>query len=154
MNEKISDKPIREEKVKRVKAKILSEIAKELYAFKEEMKICLLDNDDDFNFLAKRIFVLLNLKEYIEDDYSFMAYTYKNPAMDIIIYYVSDECLSIWLQDNYSFVFNFLRQAEKCEYDVFSLLNEDYFGYNFTSIMDIVIYNEKIKEQKEVNMDG
>jgi hypothetical protein len=78
-----------------------------------------------------------------------MAYTYKNPAMDIIIYYVSDEQLSIWLQDNYSFVFNFLHQAHECEYDVFPLLNENYFGYNFTNIMDIVIYNEKTKKQEE-----
>lgn len=149
MNEKISNMQNREDKVKRVKTKILSEIEKEFNKTKEEMKWCLEDNDDDFDFLVKRVFALLNLKEYIEDDCSFMAYTYKNPAMDIIIYYVSDEQLSIWLQDNYSFVFNFLHQAHECEYDVFPLLNENYFGYNFTNIMDIVIYNERTKKQEE-----
>lgn len=148
MNEKISNMQNRKDKVKRVKTKILSEIEKEFNKTKEDMKWCLEDNDDDFDFLVKRVFALLNLKEYIEDDYSFMAYTYKNPVMDIIIYYVSDEQLSIWLQDNYSFVFNFLHQAHECEYDVFPLLNENYFGYNFTNIMDIVIYNERTKKQE------
>lgn len=140
--------PNRKDKVKRVKTKIMSEIEKEFNLTKEEMKWCLMDNDDDFDFLVKRVFALLNLKEYIEDDYSFMAYTYKNPAMDIIIYYVSDEQLNIWLQDNYSFVFNFLHQAHECGYDVFSLLNENHFAYNFTNIMDIVIYNERMKSEK------
>ena len=149
MNEKISNMPNRKDKVKRVKDKILSEIEKEFNKTKEEMKWCLVDNDDDFDFLVKRVFALLNLKEYIEDEYSFMAYTYKNPAIDIIIYYVSDEQLSIWLQDDYSFVFNFLYQAHECGYDVFSLLSENYFGYNFTNIMDIVIYNERMKNQEE-----
>lgn len=143
MYEKVSDELIREEKVKKLKTKILSEIAKELNLTKEEIKWCLLDGDDDFDFLVKRSFVLLNLKEYIEWEGSFCRFTYRDPANDIIIYSVSDRQLNMWLQDDYYFVHHFLTQAEDYGYDVFPLLNDNHFGYRFNSILDNIIYDNK-----------
>lgn len=148
MNEKISDKPIREDKIKRLKERVLTEITDELNFIKEEMREYL-SNDKAFNFLIKRSFALLNLKEYINDEYVFQSFEAMYPNEDVIIYKVSDRDLSIWLQDDYSLVRNFLYQAEECEYDVFPLLNDHYFGYHFTNIFDAVCYENKIKKQEE-----
>lgn len=152
MNEKISDKPIREDKIKRLKEKILTEITDELNFIKEEMRECL-SNDKAFNFLVKRGFALLNLKEYIDSEHVFQSFEALFPDKDIIIYKVSDRDLSIWLQDDYSLVHNFLYRAEDYEYDVFPLLNDRYFGYDFTNIFDVVLYEKKIKEQEESNTE-
>ena len=151
MWEKISDRPTREEKVKRLKIKILSELTKELNATKEDMKWCIVDGDDDFDFLVKRSFALLHLREYIEDDLTFFKWESQYPNRDVIIYKVSDDELNIWLQDDYSVMFHFLTQAEIYGYDIFHMLNDDYFGYHFTSIMDKAIYSERKRKQMEVN---
>jgi hypothetical protein len=153
MNERISDIPIREDKVKRLKVKVLSEIEKELNATKEELKVCTTDGDDDFDFLVKRSFALLNLREYIMDGCTFMDWVARYPIEDMIIYKVSDECLNVWLQDDYHFVWNFLHRAEEYGYDVFSILNDEYFGREFTNIFDFILHEKKMKEQKEANMD-
>lgn len=152
MNEKISDKPIREDKIKRLKEKILTEITDELNFIKEEMRECL-SNDKAFNFLVKRGFALLTLKEYIDSEYVFQSFEAIFPDEDIIIYKVSDRDLSIWLQDDYSLVHNFLYRAVDYEYDVFPLLNDRYFGYDFTNIFDVVLYEKKIKEREESNTE-
>lgn len=152
MNEKISNIPIREDKVRKFKMKVYAEIEKELNATKEELKVCTIDGDDDFDFLVNRSFALLNLKKYISDGRTFMEWEAKYPAHDIIIYKVSDECLNVWLQDNYFFVWNFLGRAEECEYDVFSILNDEYFGRKFTNLFDFILYEKKMKSQ-EVSED-
>ena len=79
MNEKISDKPIREDKIKRLKEKILTEITDELNFIKEGMRECL-SNDKAFSFLVKRSFALLNLKEYIDSENVFQSFEALFPA--------------------------------------------------------------------------
>lgn len=145
MREKISDMPIREDKVKRLKTKILTEIEKELEIIKVEMNEYL-SNDDVFDYLVKRSFALLYLKQYIEEEYTFMSYEYQDK--DIIIYMVSDKYLEIWLQEDYSFVFNFLFEAEENGFNIFPLLTDHYFGYHFTNIFDSILYDKKMEEQK------
>ena len=153
MNEKISNKSIREDKVKRLKERALTEIADEFNLIKRDMREHI-SNDKAFDFLVKRSFALLNLKEYIESDYAFQSCEAKFPNEDVIIYTVSSKDLDIWLQTDYSFVHNFLLKAEDCGYDVFSLLNDHYFGYNFTNIFDIILYDKKMKEQEELNEEN
>ena len=145
MREKISDIPIREDKVKRLKTKILTEIEKELEIIKMEMNEYL-SNDDVFDYFVKRSFALLYLKQYIEKEYTFMSYEYQDK--DIIIYMVSDKYLEIWLQEDYSFVFNFLFEAEENGFNIFPLLTDHYFGYHFTNIFDSILYDKKMEEQK------
>lgn len=145
MSEKISDMPIREDKVKRLKTKILTEIEKELEIIKMEMNEYL-SNDNVFDYLVKRSFALLYLKQYIEKEYTFMSYEYQDK--DIIIYMVSDKYLEIWLQEDYSFVFNFLFEAEENGFNIFPLLTDHYFGYHFTNIFDSILYDKKMEEQK------
>lgn len=154
MNERISDIPIRKDKVDRLKINILSELTKELVSCRNDIKWCLLDEDDDFDFLMKRSFVLLKLKEYIEDPRTFLDWEAKYPDRDIIIYKVSDEDLDIWLQEDYGFIFKFLCIAEDCDYDVSQILCDDYFGYHFTSIMDKVIHRERMEERADIKEDS
>ena len=140
MNEKISNTLIREEKVRKLKIKILAEIEKELEFAKEEIKVCTIP----FEVLVKRSFALLNLKEYISDEYAFMDYEAKYTDIDTVVYKVSDECLNVWLQDDYHFVWNFLYQAEERQYNIFNMLNDKYFAHNFTNIYDFIYYEKKI----------
>ena len=147
MNEKISNIPIREDKVKRLKTKILTEIEKELNIIKTEMGEYM-SNDDAFDYLIKRSFAILYLKRYIEREHTFMSYEAQYPDKDIIIYMISDKDLEIWLQEDYCFVFNFLFEAEEKGFNVFPLLTDHYFGYHFTNIFDSILYDKKMEEQK------
>ena len=153
MYEKISETPIREEKIKRLKAKILAEIDKRL----EILKKYLAENQEfimeDFEYCITESFVLLKLKEYVEYEYSFQTYEAKYPEYDKIVYRVSDRELEVWLQDDYYFIGGFLVDVEENQGNVFPLLNDHYFGYRFTNIFDYIHYDEKIKKQKEVESD-
>lgn len=147
MYEKISDKPIREDKVKRLKIKILTEIEKELKHIKNKMETHW-SNDRVFDCLIKRSFALLNLKQFIEREDAFTLCEAEYPNEGVIVYQVSDKNLEIWLQEDYSFVTNFLFNAEKCEFDIFPFLSDRYFGYYFTNIFDSILYDKKISQQE------
>lgn len=141
MYEKISDEIIRIAKVKKLKQKILSEINVSLNRYRN--MISKNPNDKSCEFCIKQSFVLLKLKEYIEDKYSFMDYQYRDAGRDIVIYTISDQNLNIWSQEDYSFITRFLVEAENVDYDVSRLLDDRYFGYNFTNICESILYDKK-----------
>lgn len=147
MAEKISDKPIRNEKVKRLKAKILAEIDQEMSIIKDEIRMYLADNEY-FGSLIKRSFALLNLKEYIEGESAFQHIEAEYFDIDAVVYVVSDRSIDIWLQEDYSFVSNFLYRVEDYGYDVFYILNDHYFEYNFTTVFDRMVYDNKKKRTR------
>lgn len=136
--ERISDEPIRKEKVKRLKEKILAEIEKEFENKKKYMS-----SDNDFELFIKESFAMLCLKQYIEKENTFMLYEAKYYNEDIVIYMVSDRELEVWLQDDYSFLYSFLYEAERHDYNVFLMLNDKYFGYSFTSVLDYILYDKR-----------
>ena len=133
MYEKISDEIVRREKIRKLKEKIMSEIEKEISNCKKELQSNIQDKD----------FALLELKQYLKNDYCFMRYEAKYNDKDIVIYMVSDKDLDIWLQKDYSFVENYLLKAEEAGYNIFPILNDKYFGYNFTNIFDSILYDKK-----------
>lgn len=145
--EKISDEPKRQEKVNRLKDKILTDINTKIDVCKFELHS---DTtlDEDYSFWVYRYFYLSELKKYIEDKYTFMRWSYEDEDKDIRIYVINDLYLDIWLQDDYSFVSKFLYDLEfeteiKCNYtNMSSYLNDNYFGYNFTNILDIARYKQ------------
>lgn len=141
MYEKISDEIIRIEKVKRLKQKILSEIDDILSKYRNELSENL--NDRGFEFCVRRSFALLELKKYVETEYSFMSYEVKDYKNDIVIYTISDKDLNVWLQEDYSFTIYFLIKAESVDYNIFQLLNDEYFGYSFTNICESIFYDKK-----------
>lgn len=141
MYEKISDEIIRIEKVKKLKRKILSEINVRLNKYRNMTSK--IPNDKGYEICIKQSFALLKLKEYIEDKYSFMDYQCRDSSRDIVIYTISDKDLNIWLQEDYSFTINFLIKAESVDYDIFQLLNDEYFGYSFTNIRESILYDKK-----------
>ena len=81
-----------------------------------------------------------------------MCWTYEYKDKDIRIYIIKDLYLDIWLQDDYPFVNTFLYNLEfeteiKCNYsNIYSYLNDNYFGYNFTDIVDEVLYKQKLQK--------
>ena len=75
MYNKISDEKIRREKVSKLKEKILFEIGIKLSYIKK--RIIKHTDDNYFDFYIKTGYVLLKLKEYIENDNSFMSYVSK-----------------------------------------------------------------------------
>lgn len=141
MYDKISNEKERIDKVKRVKEKIVSEIKNEMIVYKDQMHHAI--TDEDFEYFVRNSFALLELKKFLENEDSFMRYEIKLPAKDIVIYMVSDKNLSIWLEDDYSFIHNFLDKVEKNEYNVFPLLNDRFFETYFTNICDSVLYDDK-----------
>lgn len=141
MYEKISDEIVRREKIRKLKEKIILEIEKRISNYKKGLQSNI--EDELFNYYIKEFFVLLELKQYLESDYCFMGYEAKYNDKDIVIYMVSDRNLGIWLQEDYSFVENYLLKAEEAGYNIFSILNDKYFGYNFTNIFDSILYDEK-----------
>ena len=149
--EKISDELKRQEKVNRLKSKILSDINKKIDVCKRELHSDA-TSDEDYSFWVYRYFYLLELKKYIENKYTFMCCTYECEDKDIRIYIINDLYLNIWLQDDYSFVDTFLYKLEfetkiECSYsNMYPYLNDNYFGYNFTDIVDEVLYKQKLQK--------
>lgn len=144
MNERISEKAARVEKVQRLKKRILSELEQ-----KQNNVKTLLQRDlsaEDYVFTINDAFALVKLKEFLQEDTSFMRVIAANQDQDIIIYNVSDKDLNVWLQDGYSFVGKFLMQAAERGYDIFSMLNDQYFGTEFTSVIEQLLYEEMQKE--------
>ena len=142
MHDKISNKKERVDKVKKVKEKILSEIKNEMAAYKEQMQHAI--TDEDFEYFVRNGFALLELKKFLKNEGSFMKYNAKFINKNIIIYIVSDNNLSIWLEDDYPFICNFLDKVEENEYNVFPLLNDRFFGTYFTNICDSVLYGKRV----------
>ena len=143
MAEKISDFRTRLDKVKKVKSKILSEIDELVSDYKGELKQCLSSNSEGYEVSLKSIFVLLNLKEYINQEGTFLSCEYKNPDIDTIYYTVADRYLNVWLNKEYHFARLFVLKTEEVGYNVFSFLNEWYFGHEFTDAIDEIIYEKK-----------
>lgn len=141
MNAKISDENIRQEKVNKLKEKILTEIKERINYCKKNMQLNISDNN--FEHYTKEVFALLNLRDYIKSKYCFMDFEIKREKEDFVIYMVQDEDLDIWLQDDYHFTINFLIKAEECGYNIFQFLNDKYFGYRFTDIHDKIMHTEK-----------
>ena len=147
--EKISEKHLREEKVKKVKEKILAEIEEWLDDAKQLIKLFLENNDEEeFNFWIARTFNLARLKEYIQMENCFLGYHAMYNDADTIVYTIPDKNLDIWLQDDYNFTSSFLHRADHT--DVFDLLNDKYFAYNHTSIIEEIVYDKK-QQEKENN---
>lgn len=153
--EKISEKHLREEKVRKVKEKILKEIAEEVGRCKNGIGYALdYDDEEYFDEMIFRIHSLFRLKKYIEREYTFMKETALNYDSDLVIYTVSIDYINIWLQDDYNFVSEFIVNAEKEERNrvlIECMLNDEYFGIDFTSIFDKIAYDEKVKKETENN---
>lgn len=143
--EKISDEPKRWEKVNKLKSKILANINKRIDECKQELHSDTI-LDEDYSFWVYRCFYLLELKKYIEDKYTFMCWTCEYEDKDIRIYVISDLYLDIWLQDDYSFVDTFLYNLEFETEAESSYLNDNYFGYNFTNLLDVARYRQKLQK--------
>ena len=149
--EKISDESKRQEKVNKLKSKILTDINKKIDVCKLELHSDT-TSDEDYSFWVYRYFYLLELKKYIEGKYTFMCWTYECEDKDIRIYVINDLYLNIWLQDDYSFVDTFLYKLEfeaeiECSYsNMYPYLNDNYFGYNFTDIVDEILYKQKLQK--------
>lgn len=143
--EKLSEKEIRDKKIVQLKEKIKKEIEEKILDNKQYMKAYFEENDfDTWNSLITEAFALLKLKEYVELNTSFNMIETCIPEKDIIIYTISIDLINLWLQDEYKFVNQFLLNMEYDEIkNVFTMLNEKYFAYEFTNIYDIILYKQK-----------
>ena len=88
---------------------------------------------------------MARLRDFIADNSAFQTIEAEYPDRNVVIYQVSDEYLNIWLQDDYNFALSFLSEIEFGKvYDVYEILNDWYFGYEFVSAFEAVIYREKL----------
>lgn len=124
----------REEKVAKVKKKILNEIDSLLKRYKAETA----QTDfsmEDFEFVVKNSFILIKLRDYICNPASFNQMWNKG-------YIISDLHIDIWLQEDYTFAFKFLCNAEEHDYNIKSLLNDNFFELYFTNIVEEALYEQ------------
>lgn len=147
MYEKISEQGKRAEKVAKVKAKIFKEIEQCLKKNIQDFQYCLKQKETDkeyLDYLVQESFALIQLREYIEKEERFFIHRDRYPALDTIVYYVSDKTLNIWLQEDYNFALRFLVEFENLEIpDVFIMLDENFLEFNIATIMDRALYKEK-----------
>lgn len=146
--EKISNIPIRREKIRRLKEKITMEIEKEIELCKKDLiyDLTVKIDKEEFDNTIEIIHRLNKLKEYIDYDWSFMCDTYKDSKRDIIVYEVSIKNIDIWLQDDYVFI-NKIISDTRDGLIIENALNDDYyFAYEYLSIFDTLIYDERGKK--------
>lgn len=150
MNEKISEAHIRNTKIQKLKDKILDEINEYACNIKMQIQACIDHDicDDDWNRVISRAFVLQQLKTWVETDTAFRSRELYDIGKDLAIYCVSTDELNIWLQDDYNFVASFLNRVEidNAAGSVDNILNDRFFGYEFTSVFERLLYKPKVTD--------
>ena len=126
----------RDEKIIKLKNKILNEIDALLKKYKTTA-VQAESSMETFEFVVKDSFVLLKLKDYVSNPASFNQMRDKN-------YIISNLHIDMWLQEDYIFAFDFLSNAEDHDYNVIPLLNDNFFEFYFTDIVDEVLYEQKL----------
>lgn len=124
----------RDKKIIKLKKKILKEINSLLEMYKAEAS-----QTEIFEFAVKNSFALIKLRDYTCNPASFNQMWNKS-------YIISDLHIDMWLQENYSFTFNFLYNAEEHNYNIIPLLNDNFFELYFTDIVDEALYKQKFQK--------
>jgi hypothetical protein len=123
----------RDKKIIKLKKKILKEINSLLEMYKAEAS-----QTEIFEFAVKNSFALIKLRDYTCNPASFNQMWNKS-------YIISDLHIDMWLQEDYSFAFNFLYNVEEHNYDIIPLLNDNFFELYFTDI-DEALYKQKLQK--------
>ena len=137
----------RAEKVKNLKAKILSEIDSTMrryswaiYSYSghnyREGNFLWFDSKD-YKHLIDTQFILSALKKYILEENSFQEISKYNDINERTIYRIPIRMIDIWLQEDFCFTDNFVLTILKDENNILNIghfLNDDYFAYEFTPI--------------------
>lgn len=151
MTEKISEMSSREEKIKRLKAKINKEIEDSYLFVKAEMIEYLKRNIIEtaiWDELTNKAFYFNYLREFINSENAFMSYMYRDENKDEIIFRVSLLNIDIWLQEDYDFTNHLYYQIEKykgfcCIKD---FLNDYFLGMRMLSAFDYTAYKGEISK--------
>ena len=122
------DLETRQNKVKKIKERILEEIEKEKSFYISTFK-------ENVDYSAKMICLLIFLKEYVLKDETFSEHFYCD---DKLIYIISDNTLNMLLTYNFSIVNNWLTNLEDNGgiFDLDNYLNDNYFEHHFFSIFE------------------
>lgn len=134
MNKEVKLFSERDEKIAKLKKKILNEIDSLLERYKAEAS-----QAESFEFAVKNSFALIKLRDYINNPVSFNQ-IWNNG------YIISDLHIDMWLQEDYSFAFNFLYIAEEHNYNIIPLFNDIFFELYFTDIVDEALYKQKLQK--------
>lgn len=146
MSEKMSDENKRISLAEAFKEKVNNEIQNILKRNLEELKTFLfeeINNENnegykDFKYLIDEITVCTETRRFI-NGYNFLRSQMIDFGNDIIVYNISSENLNIWMQEDYNFMNNLFRKYGLGAVD----LTEDALEYEFTDVMDIVLYKKK-----------
>jgi hypothetical protein len=122
-----------------LKEKILAEIKEE----HELLRFWMSKDSENFDCYVERYYQIAQLKNYIMEEYTFWSYEAMDEEYDYVVYQVSEKTLDIWLQDDYNFVIAFMIEAQDNSWALFGMLNDRYFGYQFTNIFDEIAYDIK-----------
>ncbi len=151
----------RAEKVKTLKEKILSEINSIMRRYSWGIYSYSGSNyrkgnffwfdDENYEHLINVQFILIALKKYTLEENSFQEISKYSEVDGHIIYRIPIRMLDIWLQKDFCFTDNFMRAILEDENNILNIsyfLNDSYFAYEFTSIVDEVLFDFKEQEEK------
>lgn len=146
MYEKISETHLREEKVRKVKEKILEEIEKAFdinrFFMEARFEDGIIPAPHEWRDLIEKEYFLIKLKDFIESKNCFMKFNMKYEEYDAIVWTIPDINLNIWLQDNYNFTTQFIAFCKRHNCCVCDVLDEEFLAYDFISLIDKQAYKQ------------
>lgn len=146
MSEKLSEMPIRQEKVNQLKTKLLGEVSEELNHYFEMLHENKYDvGDKHAKKIITRMHNLYELQTFLNWDGAFM-YThnvYEN--LDEIVYELSSNTLDWMLQEEF-LLSHILFRIEDSKAPVEAVLSDTFFQYEVFGVFDKIEWDKK-KEQ-------
>lgn len=153
---KYSEKHIREEKVQKLKEKILKELEQKMYERKQMLAFALKEDHDD-ELIGRDVLelaCLIQFKNYVENyERAFLERESWSEERDFINYTIDNNYIDVYLQEDFDFTHAFLFKCSMNGYNAHLLLSkgDDTFSYNFITLIE---YHQRLKRlQKEEGVE-
>lgn len=149
MPEKFSDRPIRQEKVNRLKERLTAEInellRKDIEALRRDS---LLENDPFVRSFIDEAHSLYVLRDYLRDDFALMRTHAICEHQNTIVYRVSDTTIE-WMLQEESLLNSILFRIMQYGGCVETVLSEEFFEYDVFGVMDRVVWDKSKKKEQQ-----
>lgn len=139
----------REEKVKKLKEKILDEIK----VFVQNIGTISGDDlyDEEGLYSIDSLFIVRSLYEYINKERAFMEVA--KVFSDRVIYELNENLIDRFLHPSFNFTFNYVYVCIENPATVFNMskcMNDKFINFNVMSVIESLIIDKKIKEESEI----
>ena len=157
MFEKISEMPIRQEKVNKLKDDLFNKIVElwnedyQLLCSGKLESMSKVDFNINNSYIRKAItelHYLYALREFLNDEFTFMNVVNANDERDVIIYEVDIDTLD-WMAQEENLLYRILSAIDKCGGRAEIVLCDRFFKYDVCTIVDRVLWRLHNEENSE-----